>query len=49
LRKNLRRQMEKGQVRYSEQYLLERSFCALQATDSKVKQEALTLLLKSDG
>jgi len=48
LRKNLRRQMEKGQVRYSEQYLLERSFCALQATDSKVKQEAVTLLARAE-
>lgn len=44
LRQIVKQQMEKGDIRYREEYLLEKSFSALQSRDSKLKQEALTLL-----
>lgn len=48
LRQVLKQQMEKGEVRYKEKYLLERSFEALQSKDSLLKQEALTLLERAE-
>ena len=48
LRKIIRNQLAKGEVRYQEEYLLERAFRALQSRDQEESRRALTLLEQAE-